>query len=648
MVPCRYACRCKDSCPCLSDQLLDPDIFTEMDCVRRQRRRSVLTFFTVVVLSMALAFVGTYIWAEQRGRAALKDFGNDQLESAISRLEREIDKFGIQPLTIAMDANVAAFLESSDRSSQSATMGDYLARVNAAAGALQTYLIDPNGLIIASSNWGGERSFVGRNISYRPYFQKAVPGSVTGYYGIGTTGNTPGYYLATAVEMNGKRLGVVAIKLDLEQLEDDWLSGMDQLMLMTDSNRVVVLSSREEWKYHSLGPLIPQKQEELNQTQQYNSHVMNALSWQASAPNSDGSQFVSIGDGDGTRTYIADTRFVSVVAMDLTVLADYTSVKIRAVECAAVAAILALLAMLCIRIFNQRRLAIQERLRARGALQEAYEHLKRQFQERNRQLQVANEDLRREVAERVQAAKRLQSFQDELIRTENLAVIGQLSAGLAHEINQPLAALSTLSENAVRFLELKDTGTVRYNLERICDLVRRMGVLTGQLRSFARRTDGETAPIDITGSVESAIALLGHRIKKENVRIHVDRPAQPVQALGDTVRLEQVLVNLISNAMDALHGNGEPTIDISTRVEGEWVAIEVVDNGHGLSSEVQERLFEPFFTTKKTSGLGLGLAISQDIIRRFGGELTATNGTNGGALFRLTLRVVSIEGKKNA
>jgi two-component system C4-dicarboxylate transport sensor histidine kinase DctB len=326
--------------------------------------------------------------------------------------------------------------------------------------------------------------------------------------------------------------------------------------------------------------------------------------------------------------------------MDLTVLVDHTTIELQAAERAGMAAILILLAAVSVRIINHRRLTVQERLSARKALQDAYDHLKRRFEERNRQLKVTNEELRKEVSDRIVAARKLQSFQDELIRAENLAVIGQLSAGLAHEINQPLAALSTLSENAVRFLELNDTGTVKYNLQRICDLVQRMGVLTGQLRSFARRTEGEIEPVNLELSVESAIALLGHRIKQENVLIDVRKPQSTVEALAEGVRLEQVLVNLISNAMDACSGHGQPRIEISFTRDGERAIMEVADNGCGLTADVQEKLFEPFFTTKKSSGLGLGLAISKDIIKGFGGELTASNGDSGGAVFRIVLPAV--------
>ncbi|WP_429932750.1 sensor histidine kinase [Agrobacterium vitis] len=647
-IPCRYATHCRSACRHLDHQMLDLNIFSDMDCVRYQRRRGMMLFALIAALLMAIGFVATYVWCERSARAALTGVSSEQLHQAITRIEREIDKSGILPLTVAMDNDVASFMQSSDRGQAIDAMGSHLAQLNTAAGTQQLYLVDSGGTVIASSNWRDSNSFVGRNISYRPYVQTAQVGKITGYYGIGTTGNAPGYYLATAVERDGIRLGVVAVKIDLKQIEADWLNGLDQPTIMTDANRVVVLSSRQDWKYHSLGPLAPEKLAEMNRTQQYNRHIMDALSWKTDEANPDGTVFVKVGDANTTATYLADTRFIAAVGMDLTVLSNYTNVKTKALERAAVAAILILLVALSIRIANQRRLTINERLIARDALQEAYTHLRQRFEDRNKQLQMKNEELRREVAERILEVKRSQAFQDELIRTENLAVIGQLSAGLAHEINQPLAALSTLSENAVRFLELDDTGTVRHNLERICDLVRRMGALTGQLRSFARRTDGETGPVDVAHSIESAIALLGHRLKNEQVKMTVTCPSSPIEARADAVRLEQVLVNLVSNAMDALSGNGEPKINITAHADQGLAIIDVADNGHGLSNAVQERLFEPFFTTKKTSGLGLGLAISQDIVRRFGGDLIAENGNNGGALFRVVLPLFVPAEKNNA
>lgn len=639
IIACRYASRCGGACHRFDSAVLEPAVFAEMGCVLRHRRRDAFWFMLATAFAAILAFWITYAWTVRQQLDSLKALGDVRLQQSITRLDRETNKFGILPLSIALDGNVVEFLTASDKDPAAAlTMNTYLARLNLAAGTLQTFLIDTSGHIVASSNWAENTSFIGRDISYRPYFQNAKPGKTTGYYAIGTTGNAAGYFLATGIEKNGHRVGVVAVKIDIEQLRDDWASGTERPMLMYDANNIIVLSSRKDWAYHSLGSLAPDKVAELNRTQQYNRHIFASLDWQTRAPMDDGSYLVSVSDEKGARTYLADARYVPNMSMTVSVLSDYTIVTRQAIERAVIVAIIMIILALSIYIAYQRRLTVQERLLARDALQDAYNHLERQFEDRSQQLRVANTELRHEVKERIQAAERLENVQNELIRTENLAVIGQLSAGLVHEINQPLAALSTLSENAVRFLELNDTSTVRHNLQRICDLVRRMGMITGQLRSFARRTDGEIEIVDVKHSIENALLLLSHRTQKEKVQIMVHRQCQAVDVLVDPVRLEQVLVNLISNALDALNGNGESQIDISARLENDKAIIEVADNGHGLSAPVLEKLFEPFFTTKKTSGLGLGLAISQDIIRRFGGDLTATNGENGGAVFCITLR----------
>ena len=258
-------------------------------------------------------------------------------------------------------------------------------------------------------------------------------------------------------------------------------------------------------------------------------------------------------------------------------------------------------------------------------------------------IQQREHQLRREIAEHIESKRKLRNYQDELIRTENLAVIGKMSAGLAHEINQPIAAMVTLSENALRFLQRGDRSTAEFNLSRIGELVARMGTLTGRLRSFARRPDGENTAVPLAPSIESAVTLLSHRLKKEQVERRVVAPSQPLLAFCEAVRLEQVFVNLVSNAIEAMETCETRAVEIRLYREGDRVVIEILDTGIGLSDTVQAKLFEPFFTTKKASGLGLGLAICSDIVASFGGSLTARNRPEGGALFRLMLRTVPEE-----
>lgn len=280
-----------------------------------------------------------------------------------------------------------------------------------------------------------------------------------------------------------------------------------------------------------------------------------------------------------------------------------------------------------------------ERDAARQALERAYENLEDKVEARNSELKIANAALQAEVEERAQANRQLKSMQEELIRTENLAVIGQLSAGIAHELNQPLAALATLSENTVRFLDIGDEGTARENLERIVRLVDRMGILTGRLRSFARRTGEEREVVDLGRSVESALALLGHRHHRDPMTILLEPPQTPIHVHANAVRIEQILVNLISNAFDATRGVSDAVAVIAWKANGTRAVLTVSDNGPGFAPDILTRIFEPFFTTKdKTGGgLGLGLAISADIARIYGGSLTAADGPRGGAVFTLAL-----------
>lgn len=636
-IPCRYADRCSIVCHQFDDYPLNAESFGEKHCIMRHRRRDTFLFVLLTALIAIGCFWAVFVWSERRELADLKVLGDERLRHAVARLQHEIGKFDILPLAIAANEQTGAFLASGDRAGSLEAMNAYLARVNDAAGTMVAFLVDTNGVMVASSNAESENSFIGRDISYRPYLYGEKAGIVTGYYAIGTTDNLAGYYLATPVEADGRRVGVAAVKVDLERIGNDWLIGSDPLMIVSDANNIILLSSRNDWRYLSIGPLEPEKIARFNETQQYNRHILKALDWKTEDSVADGSRMVSITENGRTRIYLADSRYLPDVSMTLTVLSTYTGIARTAALPAVIAAIIVIAVALCIYIVNQRRLVIKERLLTRDALQEAYTRLTDRFEERNRQLRAANDDLRREVAERIQAVQRQKDLQEEMIRTENLAVIGQLSAGLAHEINQPLAALSTLSENAVRFLELNDLSTVRHNLTRICDLVHRMGVLTGQLRSFARRSDGEVGSVDVERSIERAVTLLNHRLQKQKMRIDVRRPEKPITVVGDAVRLEQVLVNLIGNAMDALQGNGEPYIGIRARTKDGKAIIEVADNGHGLSATVIEKLFMPFFSTKKTNGLGLGLAISQDIVRGFGGDLTAANSPEGGAVFRITM-----------
>lgn len=609
------------------------------------RARAVLLFLLAALLIAWGAGTVVYHWSLQRGFRALHDSSTLTLALQEATLNKEVDRFGLVPITVASDKAVVDYL-ANPGGQDSAAINRFLASLNANVGAESVFLISLDGTVLASSNWQADHSFIGNRLPFRPYFQQAQVGRISRYYAVGTTQSRPGYYLATAVEYANQRVGIVAIKIGLEQLELLW-HARTQPLLLVDANNVIVLSSVSAWKFHTIGALSATTKDALAQSRQYNQQPIDALPWKIEKRFTDDTSLVTLSREKRDVRYLAVDWPVSSFGMKLISLVDPGPEEREAGIVALATSILILFIAVASLSLAQWRMSIRDRLAAQDRLREANSRLEEQVAQRSGELTAANAALTRQVAERTLAAVQLQNFQQELIRTENLAVIGQLSAGLAHEINQPLAALSTLSANAVRFLERQDVATVRHNLERINDIVVRMGRLTRQLKSFARRADDDNSDADIATSVDAAQALLAHRMQQGGKAIRFAQGGFPVsiRVRCNPVRFEQVLVNLIGNAMDAVDGIENAAISVDWRIVNDRAVIDVEDNGRGMSEEVLQRIFEPFFTTKSLSGLGLGLAISSDIVKSYGGTLTAINLPNGGARFSVMLGLAMEKGK---
>lgn len=569
----------------------------------------------------------------------LRTYGNKLLSVYAGRLNEEVDQYGLLPSAAARDPKLVSFLKSPDPA-EVAEISRHLLTLNDSVGALQTFLILPSGRVAASSNWNKPSSYVGKNLSYRPYFQKANPLYPVRFSAIGTTDVTPGYYLASEVVSDGRRVGVIAIKLGFDQLRRP-LKNTGQPILMVDENNVVVLSSVRQWEYHMAGdvPLakkhMPIAKPDLKL--RYGGNTLLPLIWKVHKVPAPNAQLLDVGIGQNKHEYLAMSRDLPEIGLKLIMLADPSGVYQLAFAHCVVAMTLVVLICLLFLILRMRRRSLKERFMHQRALEQAYNNLELLVEKRNAELKATNLELRKEVTERSQAVEQLKAYQEELVRTENLTVIGQLSAGLAHEMNQPLGALSMLTDNTIRFMEQNALDVVKSNLKRIGDLVDRLGTIAGQLRSFARQTAGDSENVDVADSVEDSLMLLAHRMKQSAVTIVTTPPKTPCIVLCNKTRLEQVLVNLVSNAIDATDKTAFPRVEIRWFEKSGRVRIEVSDNGIGFNDTVKSRLFEPFFTTKKTSGLGLGLAISADVIRSFGGTLSGDGTSGSGAVFTIDL-----------
>jgi two-component system C4-dicarboxylate transport sensor histidine kinase DctB len=263
------------------------------------------------------------------------------------------------------------------------------------------------------------------------------------------------------------------------------------------------------------------------------------------------------------------------------------------------------------------------------------------FQRESAELRALNARLQRETAERERAQENLAVAEQTLAQSSKLAALGEMSAAVSHELNQPLAAMKTYLAGARLLLTRNRPDEAVSSFQRIDDLIERMGTITKQLKSYARQDRDAFEPVKMGEALNSALAMMEPQLRQRKITITRSIPDDPVVVMGDRVRIEQVIINLLRNAMDATEASDDPAIDILL-AGGETAMLTVRDNGHGI--EDIENLFEPFYTTKQPGdGVGLGLAISSGIVNDLGGRLTARNAVGGGAVFEMQLPILPEE-----
>lgn len=618
---------------------------------RLLRLPALILMFAVLVAGASLF---TFRYSLTLGLADLQATGRHRLDLYATSLEREIDKYAYFPTILGLERDVLQLLTTPSPSpAQISQVNHYLEQLNERAGSLSIYILDRKGKVLAASNWRRADSFIGEDLSFRPYFREAMDKGNGRFFGIGTTRGEPGYYLASALTDSHGTLGVAAVKVGLKQLEKSW-STVEAPALVSDENGVVILASVPGWKFTTLRPLDDATRRAFDHTQQYNRQALHPLGVVELAELEHGARLVRLPKTEPKMVsmfpvagnFVAQTQPLPGTPWNITVFSPQEQVRRNAADRAALAGAAAAFLFILALMLNERRRHLKDRLAAQEALQKANDELERKVTERTADLSSANTRLQQEVSERTQAERTLRAAQAELVQAGKLAVIGQLAAGVAHELNQPLAALRTLSGNARKFMARGNQETASSNLERIDELVDRMGSLTAQLKSFARKSSGTPQAVPVRRAVDNALFLLEQRLKQARVVACIDLPEQDVHAWCDANRLEQVLVNLAGNALDAMDGMAEAALDISARRDGDRILIQVRDRGPGIAKEARARLFEPFFTTKEAgSGLGLGLAISAGIVADFGGSLSGDNHPDGGAVFTLDIPA-ALEGKE--
>jgi len=622
-----------------------------------QMRRSLsgpLLYLALVLLLVSGIGIGAFEASVSSSLQDLQNGSEQHLELYAAGMDSEIARFAHLPEILGLSPTVAALLQKQhDKTLQSDT-NHYLEALNDHTGARAIYILNQNGRVIATSNWHRPDSYLGENDAFRPYFQESIHGKSSRFFGVGTTRSEPGYYLAEPLYDGNRTTGVVVVKIGLTQLEETWAAGR-ALVWVSDVNNVVILASRPEWKFGTLSTISAKQAQLFYDTRQYNRLKLKRLGIDTLQQLNHSARIVRWAEpGSRPHRYLAETRPLAGSNWQLTELISLAPVYNLALSRAALAGVLAALALTGLFLLNERRRRLRDKLAARVALQRAYLQLEHKVDARTADLSTANRQLKEEVADRIRAEEHLRQTQAELVQAGKLAVIGQLSTQIAHELNQPLAALRTLSGNTVKYLARGDQATASTNLETMAQLVERMGKITGSLRSFARKSTNASGSANLRRTLDNALFLLDQQLRQRGVQVIRDEAAEDLDARCDANRLEQVLVNLLTNALYAIQerqGVGKDAdplyavqqqhdarIEIHCSRNSEQVTLTLRDNGPGFSDSTLAHLFEPFFTTKPAGvGLGLGLTLSASIINEAGGTLSAGNHPEGGAVITLIL-----------
>ena len=571
-----------------------------------------LALYCLLILAGAALAGG---WAmHQAERHALEESarrGPEQLNLYANSLHTLIERYRALPAVLGLDPELVTALSNPMTAPVQAALNQKLERINGAAQSSTLELLDSTGLAVAASNWNTSNSYVGHNYAFRPYFKQTRSQGSGSFYAVGVTSGIPGYFLSSAVlDADGKFLGAMVVKLEFPQLEREWSHGNDTL-LVSDARGIVFIANQPGWRYRLLRPLSDSDRNEISITRQYHNQPLTLLNTHTLRSFDKASNLSRVDGPDGPAEYLWGSLPLSVEGWTLHLLRRPMAAAEDSRN-AALAAIGLWLTLVFLGLFLLQRWRLA-RLRQRNR-----EELEQLVEARTRDLRTA---------------------QDGLVQSAKLAALGQMSAALAHEINQPLTAQRMQLATLRLLLDHGRIDDAYKALAPLEQMLTRMAALTGHLKTYARQSPGGLRErLDLAGVVDQALQLLEPRLKDEGIELSIEL-TRPAWVRGDAIRLEQVLINLLRNALDAMLDKPRKHLEISIKANQQLWHLTVSDSGGGISEEHLGKIFDPFFTTKPVGdGLGLGLAVSYAIVHEIGGRLTACNQADG-AQFTLTLPI---------
>ncbi len=565
----------------------------------------------IAVIALLVAAVAT-IWITNRlltdrFTESTRNRAEVRLALYSGNLLSELRRNAIVPQLLSRDPTLISALQSSDYSLSSQRLISFVEEI----GAASLMLLDRDGLLRAAT----DRNRLGESHRSSPYFIDAVRSNATIFTVIPKESGGYSFVYSRRIDANGDIVGVIVVEVDLHKFELAW-AGISDAVMVTDSTGTIILSTEPQWRgLDENAAMLRQPPEGAIQRA-----IRATADWTALPPDA----YLQ-----GEAVMRMETR-IPFRGWQMTSFTTYASIREK------VNSVLALEIMGFAILLALAFYALSRRATLRMAL----------FQRESAELRALNARLQREIAERERVEKTLEVAEQTLAQSSKLAALGEMSAAVSHELNQPLAAMKTYLAGARLLLRRNRPEEALASFGRIDGLIERMGAITRQLKSYARKGADAFSPVNLGEALASSLSMMEPQLRQRHVKITQILPEEPVIVMGDRMRIEQVMVNLLRNALDATKSVSEPDVEIILAA-GDMAVLTVRDNGYGI--EDIENLFEPFYTTKQPGdGVGLGLAISSGIVNDHGGRLTARNSQHGGAVFEMQLPILGSDGLEAA
>ncbi len=570
-------------------------------------QRLTLWMRSLVVL-LALVAVATVFftnrWLTERFSETTRNRAEVRLALYSGNIVSELQRNSVVPLLLGRDPELLRALDEGNYASTSQSLITYQTEI----GAASIMLLDRDGRSVGSTN----RNLLGTSHRTSAYFVDAQRNRDTVFTAAPREGGGTDFTYSRAISRDGRLLGVIVVGVDLQKYERSW-AGLTDAVLVTDSAGQVLLSTEPRWR----GLLVDEALAVQDAPSAIRRAIQATTDWAQEPPDA----YVK-----GVAVMRTEAR-VPFRGWRIVTFTAFDSVRER-VNSVLALEIMGFAILLAATFYILSRRAWSQT---------------KSFQRESAELRMLNARLQRAIAEREKVRQDLAVAEATLAQSSKLAALGEMSAAVSHELNQPLAAMKTYLAGARLLLQRRRPEEALSSFQRIDDLIERMGAITRQLKSYARKGGEAFEPVDVRQSLSSALSMMEPQLKARVVRITRSLPRKPVMVMADRIRLEQVIINLLRNALDATKESAEPRIDLGIAAE-DAMRLTVRDNGHGIDN--LENLFEPFYTTKKPGeGVGLGLAISSGIVSDLGGRLTARNGEGGGAVFEVSLPLLDSEVK---